>query len=118
MCCGQKRFALRSVPFSGTFPVPARPPINWMTGRSSTGPGGPDVRPRSEARPEANTAGLALVQPVERVPVNLRYVRTAPVRIAGEVSGKQYEFSGSRPTQPVDPRDLFQLLSTGYFSRA
>jgi len=40
------------------------------------------------------------------------------MRLIGEVSGRQYEFSGSRPIQSIDPRDLFQLLSMGYFSRA
>jgi len=51
-------------------------------------------------------------------PVSLRYVRTAPMRVTGEASGREYIFSGSRPTQAIDPKDLYQLLSMGYFSQA
>jgi hypothetical protein len=51
-------------------------------------------------------------------PVSLRYVRTAPMRVKGEASGREYIFSGTRPTQAIDPKDTVQLLSMGYFSRA
>jgi hypothetical protein len=51
-------------------------------------------------------------------PVSLRYVRSAPMRVTGEATGRQYEFSGTRPTQAIDPKDLFQLLTMGYFSKA
>ena len=61
---------------------------------------------------------LVAMPQTSRTPVSLRYVRIAPMRVVGEGSGRQYEFSGSRPIQTVDPRDLFQLLSMGYFSRA
>jgi hypothetical protein len=49
--------------------------------------------------------------------VSLRYVRNAPLRVTGEVSGRQYEFSATRPIQAMDPQDLFQLLSMGYFNK-
>jgi hypothetical protein len=61
---------------------------------------------------------LAPVPEPARTPVSLRYVRSAPLRVVGEVSRQTYEFSVGASIQPVDPRDLFQLLSTGYFSRA
>jgi hypothetical protein len=61
---------------------------------------------------------LVLVPEPVHTPVSLRYVRTAPLRVVGEASRQTYEFSGSAPIQPIDPRDLFQLLSMGYFSRA
>jgi hypothetical protein len=65
-----------------------------------------------------NQPGLALAPELARIPVTLRYVRTAPMRVVGEASRQQYEFSGAAPIQAVDPRDLFQLLNMGYFSRA
>jgi hypothetical protein len=61
---------------------------------------------------------LAMVPQAARSAVSLRYVRTAPMRLVGAVSGRQYEFSGNRATQAIDGRDMFQLLSTGYFSKA
>jgi len=74
---------------------------------------------RQFSEPSATAAhGLAAVPQTSQTPVSLRYVRIAPMRVVGEGSGRQYEFSGSRPIQAVDPRDLFQLLSMGYFSRA
>ena len=65
-----------------------------------------------------NLSGLGLAPETSRTPVSLRYVRTAPLRVVGESSRQQYEFSGAAPIQAVDPRDLFQLLNMGYFSRA
>jgi hypothetical protein len=61
---------------------------------------------------------LAEVPQMPLTPVSLRYVRTAPMRVLGEATGRRYEFSGSRPAQAVDPRDLASLLSLGYFSMA
>jgi hypothetical protein len=61
---------------------------------------------------------LAVVPQYPSTPVSLRYVRTAPLRVLGHATGRQYEFSGSRPSQAVDPRDLEGLLSLGYFSMA
>jgi hypothetical protein len=74
---------------------------------------------RQFSEPSAAAArGLAWAPDSPRTPVTLRYVRIAPISVMGESSGRQYEFSGSRPLQTVDPRDLFQLLSMGYFSRS
>jgi len=33
------------------------------------------------------------------------------------VSGRQYQFSGSKPVQAVDARDAAALLRTGFFSQ-
>ena len=116
MCCGQKRSALRSAPFLGIthgrakLPIdltPARRPSTGLIAREGVAIG---------SHPPRATNELELVH--DPTPVSLRYVRTAPMRLIGEVSGRQYEFSGSRPIQSIDPRDLFQLLSMGYFSRA
>jgi hypothetical protein len=49
--------------------------------------------------------------------LSLRYVRSAPLCVTGEVSGRLYEFSGARPIKTIDPRDLFQLLIMGYFNK-
>jgi hypothetical protein len=67
------------------------------------------------ARPSQDAATTAQLS---AKPATVRYVRTAPLRVTGEATGRQYEFSGAWPVQAIDPRDLFSLLSTGYFSRA
>ena len=92
----------------GKSPIHARPPINGIsrtpTSRLATGNTG---REAALFVPQSSGA-----------PVSLRYVRTAPMRVTGEASGRHYEFSGSRPTQAIDPKDVLQLLSMGYFSKA
>ena len=99
MCCGQKRQAQRnSTAFSG-------PAIQPGTG----GPGRP--------------AGISLVRvavPPQALstPVSVRYLRTSPIRVRGAGSGRSYDFSASRQTQPVDRRDLPGLLRTGFFRQA
>jgi len=50
-----------------------------------------------------------------REPVNLRYLKSSAVRVRGSATGKQYEFSPSRPAQGVDRRDAEALLRTGLF---
>lgn len=50
--------------------------------------------------------------------VRLRYLERSPVLVRGPVTGRQYEFSGSRPVQRVDGRDAEALLRTGFFRRA
>jgi len=49
--------------------------------------------------------------------VVLRYTETSPILVRGPVSGRQYQFSGSKPVQAVDARDVVALLGTGFFSR-
>jgi hypothetical protein len=116
MCCGQKRSALRTAPFAGKTANRARLPIDLTpTRRPSTAL---PLRDNDSALEVLRRGAHALTLVPDPAPVSLRYVRTAPMRMVGEVSGRQYEFSGLRPTQAVDPRDLFQLLSMGYFSRA
>jgi len=65
----------------------------------------------------AREAATIVAQPPS-APMSLRYVRTTPMRVKGEATGREYIFSGSRPTQAIDPKDTAQLLSMGYFSRA
>lgn len=47
--------------------------------------------------------------------VVLRYTETSPILVRGPVSGRQYQFSGLKPLQPVDARDAAALLRTGFF---
>jgi hypothetical protein len=49
--------------------------------------------------------------------VSVRYLENSPIRVRGPVTGQQYEFSGSRPVQPVDARDASLLLQTRFFRR-
>ena len=116
MCCGQKRSALRSITFPPTTSNPARHQTQSPVARRlQMAYSAPD---RGIAATANSVSRGALVPEPERSPVALRYVRTAPLRVVGEASRQRYEFSASAPIQPVDPRDLFQLLSMGYFSRA
>ena len=118
MCCGQKRQTLRSAPPSGKTPISARlSMLRVSKSRPSTAHITSEIVRQFSEPSAAASQGLTLA-PSPPTPVTLRYVRIAPMRVAGEGSGRQYEFSGSRPIQTVDPRDLFQLLSMGYFSRA
>lgn len=48
----------------------------------------------------------------------VRYVKNSPIRVRGPVTGRYYEFSGSRPVQSVDARDASSLLNTRFFRRA
>ena len=119
MCCGQKRTALRSIPSPGKIPIPARLPINRpQTTRPSTGFIEREITFPVNLQDARRERALAVVPQIPLTPVSLRYVRSAPMRVLGEATGRQYEFSGSRPAQAVDPRDLASLLSLGYFSMA
>ena len=48
---------------------------------------------------------------------SLRLTTGSEIRVRGPVSGRYYDFSGSRPVA-VDPRDISALLSTRHFRRA
>lgn len=50
--------------------------------------------------------------------VKLRYKERSPVQVRGPGTGTRYEFSGQRPVQVVDRRDVERLLKTGFFDRA
>jgi hypothetical protein len=101
----------------GTY-MPPSLPIH----RTATRQPPPDNKVRESAPFSEHAARSAQVIEAARmlanVPVTVRYVRTAPMRVTGEATGRRYEFSGAWPVQTVDPRDLSSLLSTGYFSRA
>ena len=49
--------------------------------------------------------------------VSLHYLQATPIRVRGPITGGLYEFSNTRPVQPVDARDLRGLLETGLFRR-
>lgn len=96
-CCGQKRAALRSAPTpvttpAGTQPSPSRPLAN--------------VGQRTSASTESISSS-----------VTLRYLESSPILVRGPATGRQYQFSGTRPVQPVDARDAEALLRTRFFRR-
>ncbi len=101
MCCGQKRQAQRN---SATPSGPAIP--QRIGGAGVSGPAGVSV-----VRVAAPAQALS-------TPVSVRYLRTSPIRVRGAGSGRSYDFSASRQTQPVDRRDLPGLLRTGFFRQA
>ena len=49
--------------------------------------------------------------------VNLYYFGRPNVQLRGSVTGQTYQFSRSSPVQPVDHRDVFNLLQTRLFRR-
>lgn len=49
--------------------------------------------------------------------VNLRYLERSPILVLGPATGRRYEFSGAKPVQSVDTRDLEALLRTRFFRR-
>ena len=109
MCCSQKRSVLRShtAPAIPSFPVrpTASQPVSRPGDHSSARVGVP--APRSDT-------------PLQflSMPATLHYLKDAPIRVRGAVSGRQYDFSRSRPAQPVDRRDLPGLLRTGLFRQS
>ena len=62
----------------------------------------------------------AFVAPVapSQASIAIRYLKRAPIRVQGPVSGRHYEFSVSQPVQSVDARDAVSMLNTGLFHRA
>lgn len=48
-------------------------------------------------------------------PVSVRYLEKSPIRVRGTVTGRQYEFSGSRRVLSVDARDASSLLQSRFF---
>ena len=49
--------------------------------------------------------------------VILHYLERSPILVRGSVTGRPYEFSGSRPDQSVDVRDAESLLRTRFFRK-
>jgi len=53
--------------------------------------------------------------PVPSSSVAIRYLEKSPIRVRGPVTGRYYDFSGSRSVQVVDSRDAPPLLRTRFF---
>jgi hypothetical protein len=49
--------------------------------------------------------------------VALQYLQTTSILVKGPISGRQYTFSGQKPNQTVDARDVEPLLKTGFFRK-
>ena len=99
-CCGQKRTAFKSAP------AIARKQINPNPPPESLEP--PIARPQSAPVPPSGHA------PKDSF-ASIRYTSTTPVLVTGPATGRHYHFSGSRPVQAVDLRDVEALLRTGFF---
>jgi hypothetical protein len=69
----------------------------------------------SSARVGVPASRTAEPQQFLSAPATLQYLKNSPIRLRGLVTGRQYEFSSSRPAQPVDHRDLPGFLRTGFF---
>ena len=94
MCCGNKRSILRNASATlTTASVPRGPRPNPVAG------------PASKLAAEPSPA------------VTLHYLDRDPIRVWGPVTGRSYEFSSARPSQPVDPRDAAVLSRSRFFRR-
>ena len=49
--------------------------------------------------------------------VAMHYTERSPIRVRGNVTGRQYEFSSTQPVQTVDARDASSLLQSRFFRR-
>lgn len=125
MCCGQKRAELRTNPTQEvTRSVPRSIASNNQTPvvrAHALMP--PATRNYAQTVPASNQLQTAHQQTVAPMPalqtwVSVRYTESSPVRVLGPITGRQYEFSGSHPVQPVHPGDAASLLSTRFFRRA
>lgn len=99
-CCGQKRALLRRAP--ALTPMP--PPLQVK----------PKTRPiRATPRP----ASAVEPKPSELV-VRIHYTRTAPIRVRGPATRREYACSAQRPVQTVDVRNAQALLRGWVFRPA
>lgn len=99
MCCGQKRSGLRNSPMQRTM----RPAPQSISSNNHARGFQPQI-----------TAPVSMPS----ASVSITYQENSPIRVRGPVSGRFYEFSGSRPVQQVDARDASSLLNTRFFRRA
>jgi hypothetical protein len=97
MCCGQKRTEFRNSQMQRRTP-------QHVPGNSRPQTGSVQLHATTTSTPPAS--------------ISLRYLDNLPIRVRGLVSGTSYEFSNSRPVQPVDSRDASSLLNTRFFRRA
>jgi hypothetical protein len=111
MCCGQKRSAVRTTFARAAAPEAARP--GKPAGPSLPGIYSATGQPGSHlpAGPQRTAAAIQALHAA----VNLRYLKNSPVRVRGPVTGREYDFSVSRPARSVDRRDAAGLLGTGLF---
>jgi len=49
--------------------------------------------------------------------VMLEYLQSSPVKVRGPVSGREYEFSGTKRIQYVTAVDASPLVRSGFFRR-
>jgi hypothetical protein len=114
MCCGQKRLELSNDSTrTNVRHIPSNTHTSFLPPRLETN--GFGLRHITSQIPTSGStfAGARSFQPT----VSLRYVRGSPVRVRGSLSGRYYEFSGSRPVQAVQARDAELLLRTHLFQR-
>src|SRR5215467_2109251 len=94
-CCGQKREFLTANPS----------PVTTSQGAEAL----EQQRPAYEQYRRSVTPAPSAV--------SLRYVESSPITVEGPATGTQYHFSGARPVQTVDSRDVVALLRTRFFRR-
>jgi hypothetical protein len=130
MCCGQKRSLLNNT--AAISRPPSMPPQVGANGRhlSSLTPtvnvnniadraaSGRAVQVNAHSVVHDATQG-GTPSPISPGPreIAVRYLKAAPVRARGLITGRSYEFSGTQSLANVDARDVPALLNTGLFAR-
>lgn len=124
MCCGNKRVELRGSSTPKTTPNLAQNIQDNVAPQTSLRAAPLETRDANPAGPPVNAAPNVREYTMTNVAsgfqsaINLRYVERSPIQVRGPITGRTYEFSGSRPVQDVDARDAATLLRTRFFRRA
>lgn len=120
MCCGQKRSQMQnSLPPRRT---PSPPQYGFADRQGvqtqASLPARRTIAPHARINVVNQGVQLTGLAGSTLPSVIVRYLDTAPVQVRGPVTGRSYEFSGSRAVQSVDARDASSLLQTSSFRRA
>jgi hypothetical protein len=100
-CCGQRRTAPR------VSKAPVAPPPASM---SQPAPTVTPPAPKPSAPPAGHTP---VMRP--RGEVQLEYLESSRISVAGPITNRPYEFSAAQRVQTVDSRDAEVLLRTRFF---
>ncbi|KAB2834153.1 MAG: hypothetical protein F9K48_06855 [Candidatus Brocadia sp.] len=77
----------------------------------------PVTQPVADSRQVPSHGRTMATSPAAYAAVMLHYLERSPILVQGPVTGRPYEFSGSRPDQSVDVRDAEALLRTRFFRK-
>jgi hypothetical protein len=68
-----------------------------------------DFAKYANSQPSSNSASSA--------DTSLRFVQRRSIAVRGPITGRRYQFHSGSYTHGMDPRDVVQLLTSGFFER-